>query len=1443
MALAPQPLPRDARPGGYAAMPAVRSPADPQSDRAKPARDLARIKRNVAKMASMGAPTAHIDGYIESEGVTVEEVRAFKGDTRATSTRDLPMGYEAGARVSSNVVDGAPAPPVEQGLPMNLAGGMNRALLEMTGGLVDRSRNVINWGVAGLNALTGQDDLTTNMLQPGSVVGDSDWIARNALEPVGIKDPRSIVPVSLPERLAAATGEGIAGALVPELLLGTASRLGTLSPSASEALAPLLGNASSLGGMARNAVAGGTAGAGAAAAMEAAPDQYKPLAGLAGALGGGVAGSAAASLPQAARAAGRMTSDYLAPLTDAGRQRLAGQQLQDAATSPGSVAEALAGGAREIVPGSQPTTFQQTGDMGLGALERRLATQFPDAFQTRRAEQNSARMGELDRLKGDGSADAVVTALRERLAEIDELATGQVDRARATAQRAAADIGSPMTPDVAGEQMRGGLEAARAAAKQQERALWSAVDPDGTLALPVQTAKAEGARLLSEMPATAKPPSAEEAAIFDAVQRLRPVARFSDVTALQSRIKTEMRLERLANGESPAYRRLTVLNDGVQRDLESIIARKVADDASAVQTGEMSPGMAMGARVAAATQGAPGTGNVVFTPTGRRLEVEYRVVDADSLTPSNLDDMRPNPAYPAELQPRNRTRAASELQVSRIAAELQPERLGASSDASTGAPIVGPDGFVESGNARMLALRKAYGSGGRAAADYRAFLESQGYATDGMRAPVLVRVRKTELDPAERVRFAQEANAGTGLAVSASERAATDAKRLNGGILDLYRGGEVTSAENRDFVRSFLANVADSGEEGAFTTRDGRLSVDGARRVQGALLRAAYDDNALIERLLDAGDEDVRAFGRVLSDLAGDVARLKAGIAEGRIDPAADGSASMVSAARVVQAARQRGISLSNAIAQQDAFDAIDQDTLRLLQFGYGENLAGRLTRGRFEAIVRGAILEAEQQTTDARLFGEAAGFSEILQGAGERYARQSFSAGAVPDVSRGPGAGGGTAGPAGVGPVAGEVGPEGATGRGVLPQPPDLEPNFTPEALNRLRQARTATRERVETFDNKTLGPLRRRPSSTAPYDIPASSVAGRIFSAGPRSVDAVRAYRAAVGDEQALSALEGYAVDRLRRAALREDGTLDPSKASTWRRQHSDVLREFPELGQRIDDAVSSSEAFAAAAAAQREALAAEQLGTFGRLLKLEDPADVVPMIGALFGRSDSASMMLRLRAAVDKSEAGKAGLRRAVAEHIASRFVSNTEAGASGVNSLRSDQLQSFVRKHKQTLRTAGFSESEVSNLQQIADDLHRANRSQAAVRLPGQSNTAQDTFALQATDNKQTTYLKIVLASLASAGGGSLLLGGPVGMATGIAGGVVGLLRQNGIRQIDELLREAMLNPGLARVLLAKVKPGKEKAVELGFSQLVRRALMAGSLVTAAESGKSGKEGSK
>ncbi len=73
---------------------------------------------------------------------------------------------------------------------------------------------------------------------------------------------------------------------------------------------------------------------------------------------------------------------------------------------------------------------------------------------------------------------------------------------------------------------------------------------------------------------------------------------FSEVTALQSRVKTELRAERLANGESPAYRRLSQLNGALQSDIEQAVAGKMQQQAQAVARGEMSEADTIAANMA-----------------------------------------------------------------------------------------------------------------------------------------------------------------------------------------------------------------------------------------------------------------------------------------------------------------------------------------------------------------------------------------------------------------------------------------------------------------------------------------------------------------------------------------------------------------------------------------------------------------------------------------------------------------------------------------------------------------------------------------------------------------------------------------------------------------------------------------------------------------------------
>jgi len=906
------------------------------------------------------------------------------------------------------------------GLALNATAGVNDAIYTTVGAPVDLARGAINLGISGFNAATGSD---VGHLPPDSFMG-KEWIKSHLGQIHPVLDPDNTEATTFGERLARGAGEGVGYTVAPQVAVGGASR--ALGGKALEAASRFVGKPGSVAAAGKELVAGSGAGAGASGASEFASERYAPLAAVLGGLGGGVLGAGLAAAPTLGRAAWDAAGDFIAPMTEAGRQRLAGNRLMEGANDPSAVRQVLDNGADALVTGSEPTTFQATGDLGLGSLERGAAARRPDLFAQRRADQNAARISALGNIQEKGAPEAVTRAVRDHLARIDSETQTAIDAATQAAQGRAAAIGTGASPEASGTAMRQALEGARSVAKEKERALWSAVDPDGTLALRAGSTKAASRSIIEELPRSAKPMGGEEEAVHAVLRQYDDVVPFGELTALQSRVKAEMRAERLANGESPAYRRMTQLNLAIENDLETAIAGKVAQEAEAVANGVLAPDQT----------------------------AAYRIQQWQ-------DDW------------------------------LQRQAQARASDAGG----IG-----------------AYG--------------------------------------------------GTGSVAFSSPR----------GTASQTRGGYRNPPSN----------------------------------------------------------------------------------------PGLPGDA---------------------------------------------------------------------------------------------------------------------------------------------------LRPNFDEAALGRLRDARDATRSRVETFDNRTLGPIRRRLGTTSPYDMPSAVVPERIFHAGSSSPEAIRNFRAAVGDEQALRSVQEYAVDRVRAAAMDQDGTINPSRLAAWRRRHQEALKAFPELNAKLGDASRASEVVGEVVAARKVRLAEAQKGKLGALLNVDDPADIVNTVGSVYGRNDSLQQMARIRAAVRGDKDAAEGLMKATVDYMMKRFVGNTEVATSGQAGIRSDQFQSFIRQNKQALRAAGFAEGDVTLMETIAADLQRANRSTAGVRIPGGSNTAQDMIA--AGNRSMSNFGRLL--SVVGAGAGAYL-SGPLASMAGVMGGqAVSAMRRAGLETVDDLVADALLHPGVARMLLSKSQSRPDQGI--------------------------------
>ncbi|MDR3164674.1 MAG: hypothetical protein LBU13_03770 [Synergistaceae bacterium] len=326
-----------------------------------------------------------------------------------------------------------------------------------------------------------------------------------------------------------------------------------------------------------------------------------------------------------------------------------------------------------------------------------------------------------------------------------------------------------------------------------------------------------------------------------------------------------------------------------------------------------------------------GRSSKVVTNAGTEVDTRFKAVEADDLLSSDRE------GYPAEVQPRNRGRLASQQQIESIISNLDPTRLADNRLASDGAPIVGGDNVVESGNGRVIALREAYKRG--AADKYRQYLmdnaESLGLsksAIEGMRNPVLVRERVTDTD---RVKFAQEANESSVSAMSESETALRDAKNMDAGILEsALKTPDLMS--NTAFFNDFFEQIIPQNERGQFIDPNGRISQAGYRRVRNALAAKAYGDDSVISRLAESTDDNIRNVNRALVQAAPSVALVRDGIDHGALREDLSLSSPIIEAANALSRLRHEGTKVSVFLSQRSLFDEgsiISPEAGRILAF------------------------------------------------------------------------------------------------------------------------------------------------------------------------------------------------------------------------------------------------------------------------------------------------------------------------------------------------------------------------------------------------------------------------------------------------------------------------------------------------------------------------------
>lgn len=370
-----------------------------------------------------------------------------------------------------------------------------------------------------------------------------------------------------------------------------------------------------------------------------------------------------------------------------------------------------------------------------------------------------------------------------------------------------------------------------------------------------------------------------------------------------------------------------------------------------------------------------GRQDVAVMSDGQRVPFRYAVVDASQVNPSHFADGRQNPEF-----------------ASTVAGTIKALN-----------------------NGRTAGVRAAYelGTAGQYAQDLAADEALHGVPAEVIARtpnPMLVRVYSERDNTADMAAKSQS----QALGLSPAELARQDAPLLDTTVLSVYEPGEITSAANRDFVRAFIGKLQAAGQDVAgMMTGDGQLSQDGRKRIQAALMQAAYGDSDIVEEMFDSTDTDIKAIGEALKTVAGQWANMRDSAKLGAINPQTDITQNLIQAIGLIRKARRDGTMLYDLVNQPDLMtgETPDATTVGVLRMFYsGQYMTRAVGKDKLTKSLSDYVNAAMATSADPGMFGDAVTAGEILATINPITEGQS-DAEAQPEEGRGQPAGSGDPG------------------------------------------------------------------------------------------------------------------------------------------------------------------------------------------------------------------------------------------------------------------------------------------------------------------------------------------------------------------------------------------------------------------------------------------------
>lgn len=374
---------------------------------------------------------------------------------------------------------------------------------------------------------------------------------------------------------------------------------------------------------------------------------------------------------------------------------------------------------------------------------------------------------------------------------------------------------------------------------------------------------------------------------------------------------------------------------------------------------------------------------------------------------------------------------------------------------------------------------------------------------------------------------------------------------------------------------------------------------------------------------------------------------------------------------------------------------------------------------------------------------------------------------------------------------------------------------NSLPDTAGPYAVARDFSTKLNATFRNSETGALTRTAGGTEPRVAPELTLETLLKSGGPSADVAARDLLVATGNSpETRAAIEDYLTRSFRNTAVSADGRLKPEPATNWMRRNAALLDRFPEVRNRLAEAMTA-QSQAQTLTARQEAVESglRQRGDtrMSRLLDQRQESAVARFLNAepgaevsrVFGAGDPAAAAAALRRSVNRDPSGQAlaGLRGAFIDNL---FARAQETKPDGMV-LNGSAIMAALNDPKQAaaLRQV-FDPQALQRLRQIGTELTALERARGQLPLVG--------GVMQDLPSKVLEIVgRVAAARTAAALGGNTGLAGGLQAAQIASSNMQKFLTRLTRDRAHKLLTQAVTDPELFATLMSPMRTARQQDV--------------------------------